>query len=116
MVIFPAFLENLSDFETNHLWVCFGIFVESTYEDGRKFYCEAVKGKDKKEERLKKFARGVGIFTALLFAGALIVALCNMILPELYRSIRNMVYTVPEQLNEWMERLSEMEFDDSTLR
>ena len=26
-----------------------------------------------------------------------------------------MVYTVPEQLNEWMERLSEMEFDDSTL-
>lgn len=79
------------------------------------FIVKLLKGKIKKEERLKKFARGVGIFTALLFAGALIVALCNMILPELYRSIRNMVYTVPEQLNEWMERLSEMEFDDSTL-
>ena len=26
-----------------------------------------------------------------------------------------MVYTVPEQLNVWMERLSKMEFDDSTL-
>ena len=80
------------------------------------FIVKLLKGKIKKEERLKKFARGVGIFTALLFAGALIIALCNMILPELYRSIRNMVYTVPEQLNEWMERLSEMEFDDSTLR
>ena len=80
-----------------------------------KYIIKLLQGKIKKEERLKKFARSVGIFTALLFAGALIVALCNMILPELYRSIRNMVYTVPEQLNEWMQRLSKMEFDDSTL-
>lgn len=46
------------------------------------FIVKLLKGKIKKEERLKKFARGVD-FTALLFAGALIVALCNMILPEL---------------------------------
>ncbi len=56
-----------------------------------------------------------GFLPHCFLRGALIIALCNMILPELYRSIRNMVYTVPEQLNEWMERLSEMEFDDSTL-
>lgn len=74
-----------------------------------------MKTRVKKEERLRKFARSVGIFTALIFAGALIVTLCNMILPELYRSIRNMVYTVPEQLNVWMDRISKMEFDDSTL-
>ena len=59
--------KNLSDFETNHLWVCFGIFVEPTYEDGRKFYCEAVKGKDKKRGEIEKVCERCGDFYRTAF-------------------------------------------------
>ena len=38
-------------------------------------------------------SRGVGILLAIVVMFALIVALCNMMIPELYRSIRAVSYT-----------------------
>lgn len=44
----------------------------------------------------------------------MIVALCNLLIPELYVSIRNMVFTLPGQLNGLVQTLNEVEIDDST--
>ena len=47
-------------------------------------------------------SRGAGILLAIVVMFALIVALCNMMIPELYRSIRDMILTVPSQLNRFI--------------
>lgn len=73
---------------------------------------------DKKCPQLKgrrKLARSVGIFVALIILFAVVVTLCNMLIPELYSSIRDMVYTVPSQLNDLMNTIGEMDSYDSTL-
>ena len=45
------------------------------------------------QEKAKKVSRSVGVFAALVMLLALILALCNMLIPELYKSIRDMVQT-----------------------
>lgn len=57
----------------------------------------------KKEERAQKTARGIGIITALIVVLAIITALLNMVIPELYKSIRNLVVTLPDQIAEWVQ-------------
>lgn len=74
----------------------------------------ALEKKIKNRERARKFSRGIGIFTALFLLICVIVALCNLMIPELYRSIRDMVYTLPGQLNDAVQRLNEARMDDST--
>lgn len=66
-------------------------------------------------KRYKKISRGTGIFLAIIILIAIIVALCNMLLPELYGSIRDMIYTVPQQVTEVLERINQMNASDSTL-
>lgn len=73
---------------------------------------------DKQFPQLKKkeqTARGIGILTAICVLIAVIVALCNMLIPELYRSIMNMVVTVPKQLNDAIDAITEMTSQDTTL-
>ena len=53
----------------------------------------------KKREFAKKVSRGVGVIVALIVGIALVVALCNMVIPELYKSIRDLIITLPDQLN-----------------
>lgn len=55
----------------------------------------------KKEERAQKAARGVGIFSGLVVAIVLVMALLNMLIPELYKSIKDLVITLPEELSQW---------------
>ena len=50
-------------------------------------------------DKAKKLSRTMGIIAALLFLIALIVALCNMLIPELYKSIRDLILTLPGQIN-----------------
>lgn len=69
----------------------------------------------KKEKNIKRFSRGIGVAISLIFIVLTIVALCNMVIPELYKSIRNLVITLPNQLNEWLGKLNEIELDNSTL-
>lgn len=68
--------------------------------------------KDKK--RAKKMSRGTGIAAALIFLFALIIILCNLLIPELYKSIRNLVFTLPSQLNQMLYTLNSIEIADST--
>ncbi|MGO5053611.1 AI-2E family transporter [Lachnospiraceae bacterium LCP25S3_G4] len=74
-----------------------------------------LKTKIKKDDVVHKVARGIGIAIALIITMALIVTLCNMVIPELYKSIRDMIYTVPDQMNSWVDKLSAIETDQSTL-
>lgn len=73
------------------------------------------------EKKFHKFrkkqqtARGIGILAAVCVLMAVIVALCNMMIPELYRSIMNMIITVPKQLNEAIDAITEVTSQDTTL-
>lgn len=66
----------------------------------------------KKKEQL---SRAVGIFVSIIFLLAVVVALLNMMIPELYRSIRDMIMNVPSQMERFAESFSAMNTDDSTL-
>ncbi|MEF9917289.1 MAG: AI-2E family transporter [Lachnospiraceae bacterium] len=68
-----------------------------------------------KEDKVKKVARGIGIAVALIIAVTVIIMLCNMVIPELYSSIRNMIYTVPSQLNQLVSEVTSMAKGDSAL-
>lgn len=46
---------------------------------------------------------------------ALIITLLNMMIPELYGSIRDMIFTVPSQMNRFIHEFSKMHSSDSTV-
>lgn len=62
-------------------------------------------------EKAKKTTRTIGISISLLFLILLVYALCAMMLPELYRSIRNLVYSLPRQINNAIDTISEIELN-----
>ena len=66
-------------------------------------------------EKAKKLSRTMGIVAALLFLIALIVALCNMLIPELYKSIRDLLLTLPGQINEMVSHVENIQNQDSTI-
>lgn len=66
-------------------------------------------------KKAHSISRGVGIFVAIMVLIFIIVALFNMMIPELYRSIRDMVLTVPSQLNQLVDKVMEMNSKDTTL-
>ena len=74
-----------------------------------------VEQKLNKIKGLKKFSRVIGIFAALIVVIAIIVALCNMLLPELYNSIRNLVLTIPGQIDEFLAWLNQIFNHNTTL-
>ncbi len=80
-----------------------------------KYLCPYLEKKFSKKEKAQKVSRTVGIFTALVSMLAIIVALCNMMLPELYASIRDMILKVPGQLTNLIQQWNEMEMSDTTL-
>lgn len=63
----------------------------------------------------EQLSRSVGVFLSLVLLLAVIVALLNMMIPELYGSIRDMIMNVPSQMNQFVEAFSEMDTDNSTL-
>lgn len=68
-----------------------------------------------KEAVVHKVSRSISIATALMVAIIAIVTLCNMVLPELYRSIRDLVVTLPGQMNRWVGDVTEMMTRNTTL-
>ena len=79
-----------------------------------KYLVPALERYIKKREKAEKISRGVGIFVSLVLMVVLIVTLCNLLLPELYSSIRNLIFTLPRQLTELVNELSDVKFNDST--
>lgn len=60
-------------------------------------------------EKAKKTVRTIGISLSMLFLVLLVYALCAMMLPELYRSIRNLVYSLPRQINNAIDAINNFE-------
>ena len=68
-----------------------------------------------KLKKKKQISRGVGIFVSVILMLALITTLLNMMIPELYGSIRDMIFTVPSQMNRFIHEFSKMHSSDSTV-
>lgn len=66
-------------------------------------------------KKKEKTSRIVGIFVALALLFAVIVALFNMMIPELVQSIKSMIVTLPSQLNRAVDQISEMFKSDTML-
>ena len=64
-------------------------------------------------QRAAKLSRTVGVLSALILLIALVGALLNMLLPELYRSIRDLVYTLPGQISELIDRFNHFQSKDT---
>lgn len=69
----------------------------------------------KKEALLQKTSRCIGIILAMTFAIALVVALVNMVVPELYKSIRDLVITLPDQISAWIEKIGDIQEENTTV-
>lgn len=69
----------------------------------------------KKEERVQKTARSIGIFSALVVAIIVVVAFFNMLIPELYNSIKDLVVTLPNELSQWGKDINTLIKGNSTL-
>lgn len=67
------------------------------------------------QKKAQGICRSIGIFVALVVMLAIIGALFNMLIPELYKSVRNMILTVPGQINAAVKTLTEIMSQDSTL-
>ena len=68
-----------------------------------------------KLKKKQQLSRSVGIFISIVFLVAVVVALLNMMLPELYRSIRDMIMNVPSRMEQFAESFSTLNTDDTTL-
>lgn len=64
---------------------------------------------------MEKYARVVGVLCALLVVFAVIVALCNMMLPELYKSIRDLITDIPTRLETALDAVNHMIGDNTTM-
>ncbi|MGC4017916.1 MAG: AI-2E family transporter [Muricomes sp.] len=67
------------------------------------------------QKKVHGIARVTGIFIAVVIFIFIIVALFNMMIPELYKSIRSMVFTVPSQLNQLVDKIMDMNSQNTTL-
>ena len=68
----------------------------------------------KNQSRANVLSRTAGVFISLVILIMIITGLCNMMIPELYKSIRDLVVTLPGQLNDLMAQINTMIHDEST--
>lgn len=72
--------------------------------------------KEKMEpKKAQKLSRTVGIILAMLFLLALIAALFNMLIPELYKSIRDLLIALPGQITEASANIQEFLSKDTMM-
>ena len=71
--------------------------------------------KIKNEKKVRSLARNIGVFTSILITLAVVILLLNMVLPELYESIRDMIISLPGQMNDAMEYLEAHAIKDSAI-
>ena len=72
-----------------------------------------LKRKMKNEARAEKVSRTAGILLALIIMVLLISGLVNMLIPELYKSIRDLVFTLPRQINLLVNQIGDIQADES---
>ncbi len=69
----------------------------------------------KTEARAKKTSRLLSIFGAILFVLIILSVLLNMVIPELYSSIRGLVVQLPDQVDEFSKWLQKYVGEESEL-
>lgn len=74
-----------------------------------------IEQKMKNQQKAKKVVRGVSVAGALLFVLLVIGVLMQMVIPELYKSINGMIGTLPKQVNNFMDWISDYVDNDSEL-
>ncbi len=67
----------------------------------------------KKEKMLYKVCRAIGVFTAMVIMLVIITGLLNMVIPELFRSIKDLVDTLPGQIQNWIAWMNEIQAGES---
>ena len=67
------------------------------------------------KKRAATLSRSCGIIISMVLLILIVTAILNLLIPELYKSIRSLVYTVPNQLNDLMRKLEEIHTDNSNL-
>ena len=73
-----------------------------------------LKRKIKKEKTAVRISRGAGIALSLLVLFAIIMTLLNMLIPELFASIRNLMETLPGQMNSVIDSFGDLQKEQST--
>lgn len=69
--------------------------------------------KAKNREKLRKVSRSIGIAGSLLVAFAVVILLLNMVIPGLYRSIRDLIMGLPHQINNAIDFLESEKIHDT---
>lgn len=69
----------------------------------------------KNKEKAKNLSRSIGVAAALVVMIAVVTALINMMIPELINSIRNLIFTLPSQINQLVKQVNNIKLDDSTM-
>lgn len=77
-------------------------------------YLVPVLEKHMKKEKAKKVSRSIGVIVALLVLITVVSTLINMLIPELITSIRNLIFTLPAQINQLVKEINNIQLDDST--
>ncbi len=79
-----------------------------------KYLLPLLEKKMKNPEKAQKISRTTGIIASLLIMIILIGTLFNLLIPELYSSIRNLIFTLPRQINEALKHLNSLQLEEST--
>lgn len=95
--------------------LCIAYLLNPIVKSVDKLLIPALQKKFPNLNRAATISRSVGIFVSIVFLFAVIIALFNMLIPELFNSIRDMMISLPSQLNDALDRITEMMSGDSTL-
>lgn len=69
----------------------------------------------KREKFVKKTARTIGIFSSLIFMIAVISALLNMVVPELAKSIYDLVVNLPSEISDFVKKIETVQVENTTV-
>ena len=69
----------------------------------------------KKKEKAKTVSRCAGVILALVVLITIVTTLINMLIPELITSIRNLIFTLPAQINQLVKQMNHIQLDDSAM-
>ena len=80
-----------------------------------KYTIPFLKKRFKNEKFVAKTARTIGVFSSLIFMIAVITALLNMVVPELAKSIYDLVVNLPSQITDFVKRIEQVQVENTTV-
>ena len=69
----------------------------------------------KNEKTVQKTGRSLGIVCALIVMTVVVTALINMVVPELFRSVSDLIENSPDKIAEWIDWINKIQADNSTV-